>query len=126
MPKKVVNLRIMSIVDQDPDLSYLDDPSRYDGESPSNKAKYLKQDKDRLASYGDSWSMIGIFMEADVDIEGTIQKIHTPGLWGIESDSDKKYLMSVAKEEYGQLVDILKQIGVRSVPAFATAEVRER
>jgi hypothetical protein len=126
MAKKVVNLRIVFALDEDPDLSHLSDPSRYNDVSPKEREKYLKQDKDRLESYGDSWNMIGTYMEADVDIDGVIQRIRTPGLWGTESDSDKKYLMSIAKEEYGQLVGILKEIGVRRVPPFSSAEVKDR
>ena len=123
---KVVNLRVVFAHDDDPDLSYLEDESRYSGVAPRLAAKYRAQDKARLASYGDSWHMIGTYVEADVDVNGTIQRIKTPGLWGTESDSNRKYLMSVAKEEYGQLVVILKKLGVRSVPAFSTAKVTDR
>lgn len=122
----VLKLRIMSAADESPDLSYLEDPHRYDGEKPSDRAKYIRQDKERLADYGRTWWAIGIWAEADVLVEGVIQKIQSGGLWGIESDSDKSYFQEVAREEYANLVDILKQMGVRRIPPFSDAEWKDR
>lgn len=122
MSRKVIGLRIVEQGDQDPDLSYLEDENRYKGVPAKQAAKYRQQDQDRLASYGNSWSMVGVYMEADVDIDGVIQKIRTPGLWGVESDSDAKYIRQIVTEEYSQLKDILRKIGVRSVPALTTAK----
>jgi hypothetical protein len=119
-------VRIMSAVDESPDLSWLEDESRYKGEPPRMVAKYLAQDQERLRTYGDQWWMIGIWAEADVVVDGVIQKIRSGGLWGIESDSDKSYFQEVAGEEYRALVDILKQIGVRRIPPFKDAEWKDR
>lgn len=119
-------VRIMSAYDESPDLSWLEDESRYEGVSPRQAAKYRERDQERLRTYGDQWWMVGVWAEADVIVEGVIQKIRSSGLWGIESDSDKGYFQSVAKEEYANLVDILKQMGVRSIPPFKDAEWRDR
>ena len=122
MPGKVEDLRVVKEVDQSPDLSFLEDEGRYKGVSAAQASKYRKQDQERLATYGDRWVMVGLWIEVHVNVGGTIQVIRTPGLWGIESDSKESYFRSIARDEYAQLKDILKQMGIRSVPPLSSAE----
>jgi len=90
--------------DPDPDLSYLD---------PDHAA----ENAERLAAYrtGD-WSCLGIKAKASFLIglgeAAIIQTVESPGLWGIESDSDAGYLSEVFGEETGILRDLLGQLGV--------------
>lgn len=116
--KKLLNVQIVTRHDEDADLSYLEDETRYKGVSAKEAAKYRKQDQERLASYGRDWNMIGIYAVANVAIRGVIQRIQSGGLWGIESDSGEDYFNSVGKEEYGQLKDLLKEIGIKKVPVY--------
>ncbi len=71
--------------------------------------------EDRREQYdrGD-FSFVGVRVEADVIIDGHVQVLTSPGLWGIESDSGDEYLREVADEEWQQLRDTLEQIGVPS------------
>ncbi len=110
---KVENLQIVAMVDQDPDLSYL---------TGGGDPDYADQDRERHDSYGDKWHMIGIRAEADVIIHGTSQHVTSGGLWGIESDSGKKYFREIAKDEYDALVQILRTMGAKKIPSFASAE----
>lgn len=123
----VQEITLVSKVDDSPDYSYLEDEHRYDGETPANRAKYIKQDKERLQDLFDGvWHYVGIWAEAQVVINNVVQKIQSGGLWGIESDSDKSYFKEVAKEQYDDLVDILKKMGVRRIPPFSDAEWKDR
>lgn len=126
MAGKVTNARIVVTLDPDPDLSYLEDESRYRGVPPEEARKYREQDRRRLETYGDLWNMIGIYAEAEVDVRGTLQRMRSGGLWGIESDSDKKHIESISKEEYDALKAILKDTGAKGLPAFKSLEVVDR
>jgi hypothetical protein len=108
MPSKVLDITAGIVADQDPDTSYLDQE-----EFEDRKAQYERGD----------FSFVGVRVEAEVEINGVIQKISSGGLWGIESDSDKKHLREVAKEEYDQLVGILKSMGIKSVPSFKSVKL---
>lgn len=50
-------------------------------------------------------------MEYQVKSYGTVQRIRSPGLWGIESDSDKSYFQEVATEQLAELRGILAEMG---------------
>jgi hypothetical protein len=96
-PPQVQRFRVLIEHDADPDVSY------------------LEQDEfeDRLAAYKrGEFGFVGVRVEAEVVIEGMIQTLTSPGLWGIESDSDKEYIAQVAGEEYAALRDVLKAVGV--------------
>lgn len=90
--------------------------------------KNAKQDYERMESLNaGNWHYIGIRAEAEISVpaSGTfenlaannpyrhdvIQTITSGGLWGIESDSEKKYLESTAKEELADLKGQLKALG---------------
>jgi|HubBroStandDraft_5_1064220.scaffolds.fasta_scaffold65854_2 hypothetical protein len=96
-------IRVRVLHDEDPDPSYFDS-----GDSESKD-----QDEERRKEYenGD-FSFVGVRAEAEVVVENVIQTITSGGLWGIESDSGEGYIEDVALEEYDNLREILKAIGV--------------
>lgn len=84
--------------DNNPDLSWLEQTDAQMGEG------FEAQSTKRLAEYnrGD-WHMIGIRAVATIQVERgnftTCYELSSPGLWGIESDSEQSYLESVFKDE---------------------------
>jgi len=84
-------------------------------DDPDPDVSYLEQEEfaERLAAYqrGD-FTFVGVRVEAEIIISGTVQTLMSPGLWGIESDSGEEYIEEVAVEEYGELRKILTDIGV--------------
>ena len=99
--------------DPDPDMSYLD---------PDANPEYAAQNAERLAAYrAGAWHCIGIKARATFLIglgeAAVIQNIESPGLWGIESDSDPGYLDDVFHEEAQTLRDIFVQLNVPVIDA---------
>jgi hypothetical protein len=86
----------------------------YKGESEENIRKYCGRDYRRMeALNAGQWCFIGIIAKAEVVSEqGICQTIRSGGLWGIESDSDKEYLDSVAKDELCELGKELESLGM--------------
>ena len=80
---------------------------------------YLEQEgfEDRLAEYrqGD-FGFIGVRAAVELPIpygaDRILVTIESPGLWGVESDSDEDYLDSVFQEECETLADMLTELGV--------------
>lgn len=109
----IENIRIRKEYDTDPDLAYL---KQYENATDPVEKEYYAQDQRRNAQYGDHWWMVGIYAEATIAIPGgghsTLQTIRTPGLWGIESDSDLSHFEEVATENLAQLKDLLDQLNV--------------
>lgn len=112
---KVESLRI--VLEHDGDTT----PEQKYGKS---EPEYAAEDQRRIESWRrDEWTFIGIYAEVKLIVDGTIQHIRTPGLWGIESDSGKDYFKEVAKDEYDELVGILGKLGVNrnKVPSLRSA-----
>ena len=59
--------------------------------------------------------MIGIQAVADILVGGVQQEIASGGLWGIEDDSDSKYLIEVGEEELSALSSLLEDLGFKPV-----------
>jgi len=95
-----IHVRVMG--DEDPDTSFLDQDEFADRREAYQRGEF---------------SFVGVRAEAQVVIEGIVQTLTSGGMWGIESDSDEAYIKDVALEEYDNLRDILKAVGV------STAEV---
>ena len=94
---KLEALRVIVEDDPDPDVSYLEQ----------------EEFAERLAAFQrGEFGFVGVRVEAEVIIEGTVQTLVSPGLWGIESDSGDEYILGVAVEEYEALRQILTAIGV--------------
>lgn len=84
---------------------------------PCGDPEYAQADEERAAAWRrDEWRFIGIRAKASlfVPIGGTsfaCYELTSPGLFGIESDSDPDYLASVYTDEKAALRDALAAIG---------------
>lgn len=99
--------------DPHPDLSWLE-PDANPAAAEANAA--------RLAAYrAGEWHCIGIRARStfliDLGQAALIQTVESPGLWGIESDSDPEYLDQVFAEEAQTLRGILAKLNVTVVEA---------
>ena len=99
---EVQSIHVRVMPDEDPDTSYLDQDEFEDRREAYQRGEF---------------SFVGVRAEAQVVIEGIVQTLTSGGMWGIESDSGEEYIEEVALEEYNNLRDILKAVGV------STAEV---
>jgi hypothetical protein len=137
-------------VDSSPDLSYLGEYSDSPGPNAirvNRRGAYRffnpamsgeetgnpdspSQDFARRESYGDSWYMCAIRASVEVafpndDGTFTLETIRSPGLWGIESDSGKTYLESVARDELSQLEETLSSLKIpKRVISAACRDIR--
>ena len=96
-----------------PDLSWLDPDA-----NPAN----AEANAERLAAYrAGEWYCVGIRAQATFFIDlghgALIQTVDSPGLWGIESDSDPEYLDEVFSEQAQMLRGVLAQMNVTVVEA---------
>ena len=93
------------------------------GNTAEDVRKYTRQDYERMErlNRGD-WCYIGISAEAEIGIpQGKphpvtgqsylTQRLHSGGLWGIESDSDEKYIADEEKNQLAELKDVLLGFG---------------
>jgi hypothetical protein len=88
-------------IDEYPDTSWLDDDSG----------------RERLVAFREgTWHLMGIQASANVLIplggHFVTQTVTSPGLFGIESDSDEDYFDQVFAEECASLAAMLSAIGV--------------
>lgn len=108
----LVVLKIRWVEDEDADLSYLETTEEEHYRSllnfprPNGKGtysprwarrlarQYVRQDTERMESYGQSWNMLGCVVELHV---GGV-KIDSASLWSIESDSDPEYAREVEED----------------------------
>ena len=63
--------------------------------------------------------MVGVRAIAKIVVHGAIITVQTPGLWGIESDSDEIYFNAVALDECDYLRELLLEMG------FCEAEIQK-
>lgn len=129
--KRIAKITIKQIADDCPDLSYLGDYSNSAHEgaidrqangdcgrgeyrffNPANP-EYAEQEYQRMEAYHrGSWCCIGIRAEAVIQTsDGVCNSISSGGLWGIESDSDDRYLEEIAREELAALRGTLAELG---------------
>lgn len=98
----------------------------YEGESEENIAKYVEQDYQRMEKLArNDWCFMGCVVEAEVSYplgngSRRIERFTSGGLWGIESDSDARYIDSIELEQIKELSEHLEQFGVEW-PEFETA-----
>lgn len=89
---------------------------RHDEEEPDT-SHFDSGDKDQDEAYLERYEngdfiFVGVRAEAEVVVDGVIQLLTSGGLWGIESDSGKEYFAEVGADEWSDLRQILKTIGV--------------
>lgn len=66
---------------------------------------YLREDAQRLESYGNEWSCVGV--KAKAKLHG-VTLGRSDGIWGIETDSDPTYFDELAKEAAAEAVEQAK------------------
>jgi hypothetical protein len=111
----IENIRIRHVVDENPELSYLE--QEYKDCTPEENEKYKKQDKERLDNYGTTWYQMGIYVEADILVpkgDNVVQiiPIKSGGLWGIDSDNDPEEFEHIEAEEIRDIKDTLAQLNI--------------
>lgn len=113
--------RLEFVVEHDSDAS----PEDYLFQDPD----YREEDQARLDAFnrGD-WHMVGVRAQVEVLVAGTVQTIRTPGVWAVESDSDKSYFSELAWQEHAELLAILADMGIQKnrVPKAAEGRWVER
>lgn len=127
MKVRVDRIELVAMSDYDPDLSWLDDKSKYKGcSTPAEIEEYHAQDLARLEAYrNEEWWSVGLRARAILtfvltgpgwgDGPGVEQMgpvVESAGLWGIESDSDAGYFVEVWSEQYAELREQLAALGV--------------
>jgi len=109
--KRITKVAIKRVIDPSPDLSWLEtkiedgkiiDSCRYTDKDIAQYGfeqvrKWAENDHRRLAAYGETWHMIGIFAEAAIQTseDGKIwlcNAIRSSGIWNVEADSNEEYL----------------------------------
>ena len=94
-----VRIVVRQELDQDPDLSWLEQTDEQMGEGFEAAAK----DRELQFVRG-HWHMVGVIASASVPCScGEATKEATDSLWGIESDSDEGYLIEVAEQCAGEV-----------------------
>ena len=141
---KLAEVRVIRTSDQNPDMSFLGEYSNHPAKIHIDRQEkgdwtgpreyryfnagdgdpaYIEQDYARYEAYNrGEWQMVGVWAEAEVIINNTVQKIRSGGLWGIESDAGE-YLDEVAQEQLNELRDILASMDVRA-PKWKSADVK--
>jgi hypothetical protein len=112
----VTEIKCEQLIDEYPDLSWLD---QFKDSTDPEEQLYYKRDQERLAAYGDDWHMVGIRAVAKVKVptQGSwiMTRISSPGLWGIESDSAESYFNEVFQEERQVLINMLDELGTYKI-----------
>lgn len=109
----VATFVIKRMVEENPDLSHL--TGHLGGQ------EYAEQDDARLEEYNKgNWCMMGIRAECQylipdntVPPSAVIQTLTSGGLWGIESDSDDKYIKQVEREQLNELKEYCDKLGIK-------------
>lgn len=142
---RIERVYVESVYDEQPDLSWLEQDYNDPSITPEEATRYRAEDAARLDAFhrGD-WYMVGVRLAADVRLvrPGRVDKIirlTTPGIWGIESDSDVGYLGETAFDEFDMLADDLRALGFaddeiltalggdpETIATFAALDVVER
>ena len=124
-------------IDCDPDLSWIgefsmepcdgaiDHQERCNGNhrvlrffNPANP-EYAEQEYGQMMAYerGD-WSMMGISAIAEIHIpvfrdNWISQRIHSGGIWGVESNSTNSEIDNFDAEQISELKEVLKSLGIK-------------
>lgn len=81
--------------------------------------EWIKEDEERINSYGASWYNIGVRAKAILHfpmrntLDSIIQRISSPGIFGIESDYDNEFIKSEECNEISILLDMLECMHVK-------------
>lgn len=102
----IQKVRVRLVEDESADPSYLDQD-----EYAERRERYRQGD----------FGFVGVVAEAEILLPkegggGIVQTIRSPGLWGVESDSEDEYLRQVGGEELDQLEEMLSMLNVNVRP----------
>ena len=131
---KIETVWTESVREENPHLSWLENKYDADEKKIISSARYsqadiekhgwekvkewMDEDNERLETHGLEWYMMGVRAFARIQIPSrggghrVVHTIYTPGLWGIESDSDESYFREVEDEELDTLAAMLKAMGI--------------
>ena len=105
-----IEIKVEHVDDSDPDLSWLDQSDAEMGEGFEAKSA------ERKATYGETWSTIGIQAAAvyliPVDSGSSIQTVVSGGLWGVETDSDAAYIAEIEEQELAEVRELMDKLGI--------------
>lgn len=105
-----IEIKVERLTDDDPDLSWLDQSDEEMGEG------YEAYAHERKESYGYAWSTIGIQVAAiylvPVGSSSSLQTLVSPGMYGIESDSDAAHLTEIEDEEIATVRMLMDALGI--------------
>jgi hypothetical protein len=114
---RVESVRVAWVVDESPVLSHLEQDYA-DVENVEERERYLREDRARLAGYGDSWTMEGCVARATVSLlhghdgSRSLHEFRSPGIYGVESDADSDYRDGIELEQLSELAYVLEEFGV--------------
>jgi len=118
---ELISIKRKIMDDDSPDISWLQQD--YKDCTEAEQILYKQQDKERLESLQNGeWSLIGIQAEAEIRINGIYETITSPGLWGIESDSEESYFDEVYIEEKEELSSMLRTLGFTDKQLLETVQ----
>ncbi len=91
----------------------------YVPDQDSSPTDYDCYDVDQIEAFNEGqWEYVGIRAWATVVLPrggaGILQRITSPGLWSVESNSSPDYLAEIEGEEASQLIDMLADLNVDS------------
>jgi hypothetical protein len=75
----------------------------------------VREDYNRAATYGNSWSMVGV----TVDILKAGVQLACGGLWGIESYSGRDYFERVARNTIDEITQEARDVAARLAKELA-------
>jgi hypothetical protein len=106
-----IRITVERLIDDDPDLSWLDQTDDVMGEG------WQAQADERKERYNDGdWQMLGIRATATwlapMGGASILQTITSGGLWGIESDSDPAYLAQIEDEQIEDVRQIMTALRI--------------
>lgn len=142
MHKKITKIKIKKLYDEDPMLDFLgffsDDPGKFAVEHTDGSGRGYKyfnadnvenmtqarQNYKRMMEFNNGQvSMLGIKAEAEIQTSTDgktwlINRLHSGGLWGMESDSDSSEFDNEGENQLAELSEVLQALG------FTDAEIK--
>lgn len=86
----------------------------------SETAEYADENYERMEEYASGGvASYGIRAVANVSVAGTVQRVESPGLWGVPSDADQSHATGVASEQLHVLREVLDAFGVEHDPPLS-------
>ena len=90
-------IRVFTIADPDADTSYLEQEGFEERREAYERGEF---------------GYVAVRATCEILVNGIIETIDSPGLWGIEDDSSPDYLDEIADDERQILVGVLRELGV--------------